>query len=423
MKHLRVIAVLMMIAGFSTQLNAQLDTTGLSGWKQMHNSLDSWEEGAFNAYATGYPDYGWGLYNMISHGLIADSLFVIKLQDGSFKKLWIVEKNGVSVYTFRYANLDGTNEKETELDMTKYSGKHFVYYNLRGDSTVNEQPASDKWDLMLTKFIQTEINYPVTGFLSNDKVTVSVFNAADSTTAADATLADTTEFTDSISAIGNSWYKMVGYSMVPLDTIAYFVKNTDGVIYKMQVTYFESGLSGLGRIGIRKQLLHGTGNPPFVYDTLIMGASYATEEYYSMKNGSAGRVLRNSWDIGFKSGTFTSSITANTTMGVELYTYANGDTSAWHLISSITRPTIMDGGISLYPVPASDLLTIKSVLKTQLPLNISVFDLTGKQVLHRTSEPAGSGELRLDISELHAGIYILQVRNREVQAVSKFSIR
>ena len=69
MKHLRVIAVLMIIAGFSTQLNAQLDTTGLSGWKQMYNSLDSWEEGAFNAHATGHPDYGWCTYNTITHNL------------------------------------------------------------------------------------------------------------------------------------------------------------------------------------------------------------------------------------------------------------------------------------------------------------------------------------------------------------------
>ncbi len=73
---------------------------------------------------------------------------------------------------------------------------------------VDEQPLAADWDLMLTKFSHTGLGgYTVTGFLSNDGVSVSVFNAADSATAADATLADTTEWTDSISAIGDSWYR------------------------------------------------------------------------------------------------------------------------------------------------------------------------------------------------------------------------
>ena len=62
-------------------------------------------------------------------------------------------------------------------------------------------------------------------------------------------------------------------------------------------------------------------------------------------------------------------------------------------------------------------------MKTHLPLDISVYDLAGKRVLQSTYEPAGSGELRLEVSGLHSGVYLLKVRNREVQAVKKFSIR
>jgi hypothetical protein len=423
MKRLRVLAVLMLIAGLATQLNAQLDTTGLSGWDQMYNSMASWEEGAFSAHATTHPDYGWGNYNSLTHGLVGDSIFVIKLQDGSYKKLWIVEKNGSSVYTFRYSDLNGADENEVDLDMTKYPDKQFIYYNLRADSLVDEQPAASDWDLLLTKYTDTQINYPVTGFLSNDGVTVSVFNAADSTTAADATLADTTEFTDSISAIGNSWSALVGYSIVTLDTMAYFVKNSAGDIYMMQVISFESGaFGGPGRVGIRTQLLDGTPDPVFVYDTLVMGTDYAAEEYYSLSKGSAGKVSRDIWDIGFKCQGFTSSITANTTMGVELYTYPHGDTNAYYPAVSI-NPTIDNGGISIYPVPASDLLTVNFELETQLPLNFSVYDLTGKRVLYKSNEPSGSRELRLDVSGLHPGVYLLKVSNREMQAVRKFSIR
>lgn len=420
MKKLKGLAIAIMIAGLTLPTAAQIDTSGITGWPQMYNSMASWEEGAFGANALGHPDYGWGLYNSINHGLTGDSIFVIKLQDESYKRLWIVSRTATAVYTIRYADLDGSNEKEVEIDMTMYADKQFVYYNLRGDSLIDGQPLATDWDLILTKFTHTDINYTVTGFLSNDGVTVSVFNAADSATAADATLADTTEFTDSISAIGNSWYKLQGMSIVPLDTIVYFVKTDSGDIYKMQVTFFESGFSGLGRVGIRKQHSDSTS---WVHDTLVMGSFYANEEYYSMENGSAGLVARDFWDIGVKSGTFTSSITANTTMGVELYTYPNADTSAWYG-NTATGPELTAGtGLSLYPVPATDDLFIRYELKTSQAVNISVIDMTGKQVLHREAERLDESGLRLDISSLSPGVYILQLRNGEVLASGRFTKR
>ena len=420
MKKFKELAIAIMIAGLTLPAAAQIDTSGITGWPQMYNSMASWEEGAFGVNALGHPDYGWGVYNMITHGLTGDSIFVIKLQDESYKRLWIVNRTAAAVYTIRYADLDGSNEHELEIDMKMYGDKQFVYYTMRGDSIADEQPLAADWDLMLTKFTHTGINYTVTGFLSNDGVTVSVFNAADSATAADATLADTTEWTDSISAIGNSWYKLQGMSIVPLDTIVYFVKNDSGDVYKMQVTYFESGFSGLGRVGIRK--MH-TDSSSWVPDTLVMGAFYADEEFYSMENGSAGRVSRNLWDIGFKSGTFTSSITANTTMGVELYTYPNADTAAWYGNTSAGPALLAGTSLSLYPVPAMDDLFVRHELKTSQPVNISVIDMTGKQVMHRDAQRLDESELRLDISSLPPGVYILQLRNGEVLASGRFTKR
>ena len=420
MKKLKGLAIAIVIAGLTLPSAAQIDTSGIAGWPQMYNSMASWEEGAFGANALGHPDYGWGVYNMLSHSLNGDSIFVIKLPDESYKRIWVVNRSATSVYTILYADLDGSNEKEVVIDMAMYADKQFVYYNLRGDSLVDEQPLAANWDLMLTKFSHTDINYTVTGFLSNDNVSVSVFNAADSATAADATLADTTEFTDSISAIGNSWYKLVGMSIVPLDTIAYFVKNDSGDIYKMQVTYFESGFSGLGRVGIRK--IHSD-STTWVHDTLVMGAFYTDEEYYSMEEGSAGRVTRDFWDIGFKSGVFTSSISANTTMGVELYTYPNADTSEWYGNTS-TGPALEGGsGLSLYPVPVRNDLFVRHELKTTQPVNISVFDVTGKQVLQLEAERLHDSELRLDMSSLSPGVYILQIRNGEALVSGRFTKR
>jgi hypothetical protein len=435
MKKIKRLALAIVIAGLTLPAVAQIDTSGIAGWKQMYNSMASWEEGAFMANALGHPDYGWGLYNMITHSMVGDSIFVIKLTnpDGStwgYKALWIVGKDPLSVYTVRHVDLDGSNEKEVMIDMKEYTNtKHFVYYNLRGDSLVDEQPHAAGWDLMLTKFSHTGLGgYPVTGFLSSDSVTVSVLHAVDSATAADATLADTTEFTDSISAIGNSWYELQGMSIVPLDTIVYFVKNAAGEIYQMQVTFFESGYSGLGRVGIRKK---HSDSSSWIHDTLVMGSFYADEEYYSMKNGSVGRVPRASWDIGFKSDRITlggdlvptSSITANTTMGVELYTYPKGDTSAWYSTTSAGPTLEASTGLSLYPVPAANDLFVRHEFNTSQPVSISIIDMSGKQVIHKASERFEESEMRLDISSLSPGVYILQLRNEEVLVTGRFTKR
>jgi len=419
---LSILLITLPLAGFS-----QVDTSGMGSWGQMYNSTASWDEGAFSANATFHPDYGWGIYlsppNDKAHYIVGDSLFVIKLQDGSYKRLWIVEKSAASVYTFRYSDLDGSNEKEAVIDMAKYADKHFVYYNMRADSVVDEQPPAADWDLQLNKFWHREMEYMVTGFLSNDGVTVSVFHDPDSATVADVTLADTTDFTDSIAAIGNSWYELQGMSIVPLDTMVYFVKTSDGAIYKMQVIFFESGYSGLGRIGIRKKEFHG--EPGWKYDTLVMGPSYAAEDYYNMDIGSVGSVSRGFWDIAFKSNWngYTISIRANTTMGVELYTYPHADTSAWTPATSAGQEIMRVSGVKLYPVPASKNIFILHQLNTQQPLNISVFDLTGKRVLNRMEAATNNRELKLDVSKFPQGIYILKLQNSDVQAVSRFSIR
>ena len=409
------------MAGLTLPATAQIDTAGIAGWPQMYNSMASWKEGAFGANALGYPDYGWGIYNMITHGLVGDSIFLIKLQDESFKRLWILERDAASVYTVRIADLDGSNEKDVEIDMKMYADKQFVYYNLRGDSIADKQPLASDWDLVLTKFSHTGLGgYPVTGFLSNDGISVSVFNAADSATAADATLADTTEWTDSISAIGDSWSTLVGFSIVPLDTIVYFVRNDSGNVYKMQATFFESGFSGLGRVGIRKMNMDSSS---WVHDTLVMGSFYADEVYYNMEEGTIGSVARDVWDIGFKSGTFTSSIIANTTMGVELYTYPNADTAAWYGNTAAGQILETGTGLSIYPVPATNDLFIRHGLNTTDPVNISVIDVTGKQVLQQVAERLDESELRLDISSLSQGVYILQLRNREVLVSGRFTKR
>ena len=54
-----------------------IDTTGYHNWTALNNSDTTWVEGAFNMNATGHPNYGWGVYNEVTHNLNGVSLYII----------------------------------------------------------------------------------------------------------------------------------------------------------------------------------------------------------------------------------------------------------------------------------------------------------------------------------------------------------
>jgi hypothetical protein len=78
-------------------------------WPSLNNDITSWHRGAFNLHSTSDFDLGWGIYNPITHFVTGDSLYVIELAEGGTKKLRI-DVLASGVYTFTYANLDGSDE-------------------------------------------------------------------------------------------------------------------------------------------------------------------------------------------------------------------------------------------------------------------------------------------------------------------------
>lgn len=56
---------------------ATIDTSGLAmgnGWDRLRDETTAYESGAFEQNATGFPNYGWGNYNQVSHDVIGDQL-------------------------------------------------------------------------------------------------------------------------------------------------------------------------------------------------------------------------------------------------------------------------------------------------------------------------------------------------------------
>jgi hypothetical protein len=238
------------ISGWSS-----VDTTGLSTWPALNDSDKDWEMGAFNQNGFGDFDYGWGIYNMVTHIITGDSLYVLGLPSGTFLKLWIVQKNPVTnVYTFKFANLDGTDENEVVLNCNDYPTKNFVGYSFTTKQFVDREPASAEWDLLFTKymtFYQNVMWYPVTGVLQNYNTEVASY--AMDTTFMDFTI-DALDST-TISTIGNNWFKLLG-GMPPAyevdDSLVYFVSDQESSIWKLVFEYYSSGE---GKIGFRKMLV------------------------------------------------------------------------------------------------------------------------------------------------------------------------
>lgn len=229
---------------------ANMDTTGLSNWDNVVNSSEYWEDGAFNRNALGHPDYGWGVYNMVTHGLTGDSLYVINLPGSGFKKLWIVDKISVdNIYHIKYADLDGANEQSVEIDVKPFVSKNFVYYSMETNELIDREPAAD-WDLLFTKYFDitydnegNPVDYLVTGATSNigrfAKKYYPVTETYDDWSA---------EPFDSLkNVIGYNWksFSMATFQWEIEDSTAFFVRNEIGDVYKLIFTLWEGSTTGV----------------------------------------------------------------------------------------------------------------------------------------------------------------------------------
>ena len=417
-----LVQVLALILTGSSGWSQSVDTSGLGAtWKKLYNSTTNWEDGAFNENQLGHPDYGWGVYNSLTHDLEADSFYIIALPDGQFRKLLIVEKlSSQNVYHFGYGNLDGSNGRSVEVDCNDYILKNFIHYSLTENKFADIEPASDQWDLLLTKYRHPGLDYIVTGFLLNEGETACTYHAPDSLSAVNAALSDTTEFTDSIATIGNSWYELQGMSIVPLDTMVYFIRDRVGDIYKMQVTYFESGFSGSGRIGIRTWLM-GDVIGEVREDTLTMGVNYANEIYYSLAGEEHYPASRNNWEIAFKTAQFSASIRANIAAGVSVYTYPNSGTEGWGSTSVPAVEANTSHALQVYPSPSAGDLFLTWDDQPGEACSLTLFDMSGRKI-QEYRIPAGQPAqgLHLDVSDLSTGIYIVRFKSNAALMERKF---
>jgi hypothetical protein len=244
-------------AGDTADWNS-VDTSGLSTWPKYFNSDTSWALGAFNQGATANAfDMGWGFYNSTTHYVTGDSIYIVKLSNNSYRKLWI-QFLGSGAYTFRYSNLDNSADQTQQIVKADYSGKNFGYYSLQNNAALNREPASADWDLLFsqyTAFIPTA--YTVTGVLSNIGTTVAKASGVDTGSVQWAPY----QFVTPMNQIGYDWkaLNMSTFQYDITDSLAYFVQVQNGDIWKVIFTGF--GGSANGNYIFTKELVSLTGMP------------------------------------------------------------------------------------------------------------------------------------------------------------------
>lgn len=222
-----------------------LDTTGFA-WSKQVNTDTSWSVGAFeNTTLTSALDLGWGSYNMVTHIVEGDRIFILKYIDATYKKL-IVKSLKSGVYTIQFADLDGSNETTATIDKSDYAGKNFGYYSLKNKAEADREPSTSSWDLVFTKYV-TQLApmtyYPVTGVLANNDVKVAQVNdVPDMNTVSHFGQTFNTE----INTIGYDWktFNMGTFQYDIQDSLVYFAEDLNGDVYKLIFTGFGGSMTG-----------------------------------------------------------------------------------------------------------------------------------------------------------------------------------
>lgn len=241
---------------FSIAQWSSVDTTGLSTWPRAHNADTSWSFGALNQgpFADEF-DLGWGNYNMITHVVAGDTIFLVRLGSGTWRKLRI-DGLATGTYTFTHANIDGSDELTGQINKAAYSTKNFAYWDLETHAAVDREPANDSWDLTFVKYVSfIPQPYGVTGVLQNKGIEAARVSGvppadADWTTAA---------YNAHINTIGFDWkrFDMQTFQWVIEDSLSYFVKDQVGGVWHLVFTGF--GGSTSGTVDFTQELVSATG--------------------------------------------------------------------------------------------------------------------------------------------------------------------
>lgn len=221
------------------------DTTGvLVAANDLFNQDTTLFNGAFNVTNDGADpfDLGWGLYDFVTHAVTGDSIYFLKLANGTVKKFKI-EQLANAIYDFRFADVDGSNEQFRQFAKANYAGKNFGYYSVQNDLFIDREPNKYTYDLIFSQYLSVNpIVYKVTGVLSNDSVQSVKAYPVDVATVADAGLG----YSFFSNIIGYDWktYDFGSNTWTIADSTVYFIIDKNNNKWKIVFTGFSGSTLG-----------------------------------------------------------------------------------------------------------------------------------------------------------------------------------
>lgn len=271
------------------------DTTNFKSWPVPHNNDSTWDIGALNANRnTQNPfDFGWGSYNMTTHNIESQKVYLVEMRVGNnitYKKVMVPILEQDSLWTITYANIDGSDSTTVTIDKTRYAGKLFAYHNLNNDTTYDREP-STKWDMVFTRYGAFVTQFNQTIFAANTGVLTHPAVMASKVTGVPTATSVAGAYSSKITTIGTDWKENPGPgqpNFLVKDSISYFTKDNPNAEHKLVFSAMRGSSTGV--IVFRKAS---------TLPNVSVVETYPNDVFYSLANGVVKTEKGSNWHLGF----------------------------------------------------------------------------------------------------------------------------
>ncbi|WP_162903076.1 T9SS type A sorting domain-containing protein [Taibaiella koreensis] len=272
--------------------NLVADTVGkTAGSMELKNQPAYWEDAAFNQNPSGPTNFGWGEYDVNTHFINGNKVYLLVNSAGAFQ-IWLeqyqisADRNALK-WIFHVGRIDGTDTiTHTFAPAPTYNNKLFAYYNAATHQFIDREPVISDWHLLATKYVDTGympgLLLSTTGIVSNVNVELATQSNLPPNNATQA-MATAATYLDTRNVIGGKYKALNGSNQWEVHpNLSYFIRIKKGVdsgdIWQVYFDYFPTATTNVNvKIGLQKRKIYDYTAPvsvtelnPFVQNVMLV---------------------------------------------------------------------------------------------------------------------------------------------------------